>query len=504
MSNPQIGEPAGLAEEAGERFVRTAEPAGPEGQFKPAYVHSWALVIGINDYRDPDIPDLKYAVYDAAGIAELLVTRLGFDRERVFVILDPPPEEPSSHYDLAGTEATRDALEGWLQTRLSDEVGLGPDDRLLIFFAGHGKSRKLPGELKRHKGYLVPSDGRLGAWHSYIQMDDVIEAGDLYEAKHVFYLVDACFSGLTVAKSGVERSRFEASMLTARARQVLSAGTAKQTVADGGPGGHSIFTSYVLQGLGGDAAQEGTQVITASDLMVYVRRQVANAYGSKQTPDFGKLPGHGPGADFLFRLPPAEKLVIDLTEWVPVHDNRGSEIAAIATVAAMEACLAQRGIHVSLDYKQLYARTKEHDEQAGEGTYLRPVIFVADYFGVQAVADETGASGGTRYHARFHPVASLDAIPNHLAEGRPVIAPVKIHRNWFNAPGGEIQMPGDDDRFQGLGGVTIAKYDPNTQVFGFTPHWDVRWGVEGFGSMSRPVAEKLLQLDQMWGVEVIG
>ncbi len=283
-----------------ERHTRTAEAAGPESPFKPGYDHSWALVIGINNY--PHMPKLSNCVNDASGIADLLVTQLGFDRERVFVILDPPLKDPSPHYDLASTEATKAVLESWLFTRLPDEVGPGLDDRVLIFFAGHGESRKLPGD--RHKGYLVPSDGRPGRWHTFIEMDDVVEAGDYYKAKHIFYLVDACFSGLAVAKSGVESSRFEAGMLTAQARQALTAGTAKQTVADRGPAGHSIFTSYVLQGLGGDAAQEDTQVITASDLMLYVRKQVANQYGSKQTPDFGKLPGHESGGDFLFRLPP--------------------------------------------------------------------------------------------------------------------------------------------------------------------------------------------------------
>jgi uncharacterized caspase-like protein len=48
---------------------------------------------------------------------------------------------------------------------------------------------------------------------------------------------------------------FEAGMLTGRARQALTAGTAKQTVADRGPGGHSLFTSFVLQGLEGEAAR---------------------------------------------------------------------------------------------------------------------------------------------------------------------------------------------------------------------------------------------------------
>ena len=37
-----------------------------------------ALIIGINDYKDPKIPDLKTAVDDANAVAELLRERYGF------------------------------------------------------------------------------------------------------------------------------------------------------------------------------------------------------------------------------------------------------------------------------------------------------------------------------------------------------------------------------------------------------------------------------------------
>ena len=79
-------------------------------------------------------------------------------------------------------------------------------------------------------------------------------------------------------------------------------------VNDSGPKGHSPFTWYVLQGLRGEAAQPGSEVITASDLMVYVKNQVGQKYGLQQVPDIGKLPGHESGGDFIFRLPAPKDL----------------------------------------------------------------------------------------------------------------------------------------------------------------------------------------------------
>ena len=78
----------------------------------------------------------------------------------------------------------------------------------------------------------------------------------------------------------------------------------------------------------------------------------------------------------------AAKLVVDLSEWVPVYETKEYEIAALATAAAMEACLARVGISVRLDADDLYAQAKEHDRLAADGTYLQPVIFVADFSGV--------------------------------------------------------------------------------------------------------------------------
>jgi hypothetical protein len=456
-------------------------------------------VIGIRRY--PHTTDLAYAVDDARAIATLLVTQLGFPRENVFVILDPPPDTPDPDYDLAGTDATKAAIEEWVFTRLPARAA-GPDDRVLFFYAGHGESRRLASG--GHKGYLVPADGVPGAWHTFIETDDVIEAADFCEAKHFFYLFDSCFSGLAVARSDVQPSPFETVMLTNRARMGLTAGTAKQTVADRGPGGHSPFTSFVLLGLQGEAAQLGGQVITGSDLILYVRNQVAARYGDKQTPDYGKLPGHDSGGDFLFRLPPATELLVDLSEWVPVHNTKGPEIAALATAAAMEACLAQAGISVRLDANDLYAQAKEHDRIASEGTQLQPIVFVAGFFGVKVVEPEPAPGARETYHARFHAVPSLDDIPRYLKEGQPVIAPAWAHQSWRSATNGELPLPTDKDPVLGRLLVTMTRYDPDTEVFGFTPHWSTRWGAEGFGTMSRQVAEKLLALDQMLAVEVVG
>lgn len=263
------------------------------------YARSWAVVVGIDRYRSPAIRDLGYSVADALGMAKALVTQLGFPREQVFIALDPWPEV-AVPWGMQAGPATKQVVESLLFTRLPEVAG--PDDRVLVFFAGHGERRHLP-DGRSEAGYLIPADAEADQWHTCIDLEAVMRAGNLCAAKHVFYLIDACYSGLATARAQVRERRYEETMLTARARQVLTAGTARQTVADRGPQGHSLFTWYVLQGLSGGANLFRQGVVTGSQLMVYVRNQVAQAFGSEQMPDFGVLPGHESGGDFVFVEP---------------------------------------------------------------------------------------------------------------------------------------------------------------------------------------------------------
>ncbi len=278
------------------RHLGEAAEEDAERRYRPYYVNSWAAVIGINSYEHAK--PLNYAVADAEGIATLLIARLGFPRENVFVVLDSPPAQTSTPYQLYSDDAAKATIERLLLTDLPSKAL--DDDRVLIFFAGHGQRRPLADGAT--KGYLMPADARPGQWHEWIDIDSILDS-NLYEAKHVFYLLDACYSGLAQTRAPKGTSRYEQDLLTRRARQVLTAGKDDQVVDDAGGEGHSIFTNCVLEGLGDSlAAPEGSEMVTGFDLMRYVTRRVALDTNSLQTPDEGTRLGHR-GGDFVFRLP---------------------------------------------------------------------------------------------------------------------------------------------------------------------------------------------------------
>jgi uncharacterized caspase-like protein/peptidoglycan/xylan/chitin deacetylase (PgdA/CDA1 family) len=245
------------------------------------YANSWAIVVGIDNY--PKWPRLQYAVRDAKGVSELLVQKFGFAPDRVIT--------------LENEQATRTGILAAFHDRLA-HGGVQPNDRLFVFFAGHGATRKL--SSGRELGYIIPYDSDPNDFATdAIPMTEIQNIAESLSAKHELFVMDACYSGL-----GLTRGRADSSFLRDNARrlgrQMLTAGGADQMVSDGGPNGHSVFTWTLLQGLGGKADLNGDGMITATELAAYVAPAVASV--SNQTPAFGSLPG-SEGGDFVFELP---------------------------------------------------------------------------------------------------------------------------------------------------------------------------------------------------------
>lgn len=152
--------------------------------FTPRYAESRALVIGINDYHH--VSKLHYATNDAKAVAEVLQRKFGFPEDRVTLLLD-------------GTATKAAIVEAFLSYATS-----GGDDRIIVFFAGHGHTiTSSRGEV----GYLVPVDASPENLASLIRWDDLTRNADLIPAKHIFFIMDACYGGVGFLKTASVRER---------------------------------------------------------------------------------------------------------------------------------------------------------------------------------------------------------------------------------------------------------------------------------------------------------
>jgi hypothetical protein len=224
------------------------------------------------------LTDLTYARKDAESMAAYLRSE-GF--------------EVTSLFDAQATKTTI------ISKMLNLARLVKKEDRIMIFFSGHGYTERLGG---KDYGYIIPYDGYDSA--TYLSMEELrAQSEKMGAAKHQLFIMDCCYGGLL----GMRNVRVESNIpnyledVTGRvARQILTAGGKDQEVLDSGPDGHSVFTAQLLKALqNGMADLNKDNYITFNELCSFIVPSASNAY---QTPATGTLPGHELG-EFVFRAP---------------------------------------------------------------------------------------------------------------------------------------------------------------------------------------------------------
>ena len=249
-----------------------------QGQTPADYVTSqtgkdWAVVVGIDDYKK--VRRLKYAVKDAKGIAKVL-RKQGFHVKTLF-----------------NDQATRHAILKELGSNLIAKVK--PEDRVLVFYAGHGETWGVSKD--RTMGYLVPVEGQSDALVATgISMGHIRELTNIVPARHVLFLMDVCYGGIAGQQfrsiSPLTESYIKV-ITREQGRQLITAGGADQQAIEGPVWGHSVFTYYLLEGLGkGLADLNDDGIIPATELYTYLDQRVytaAQLTGHTQRPELWSL-----------------------------------------------------------------------------------------------------------------------------------------------------------------------------------------------------------------------
>lgn len=292
-----------------------------------------AFVIGINAYTR-GIPPLRTAAPDAIRLAELLGDPARRDRFTVH-----PPL-----IDAAATKAG-------VMRLLDDMQAVGPNDRVLFYFAGHGVAED--GEEKP-AGYILPSDACSGNVGSFIPMSALHDALDRLRCRHLIVILDCCFSGafrwtskhraLSRVPKRIYRERFDR-FVKDKAWQVLTSAGFDQKALDvltQGPKGdlrgqpeatqgalHSPFALALFDAIDGQAdARRGNErtgdgILTATELYEFIRDRVEQASIAagehlRQTPVLIQLRQHDKG-EFIFLHPHQELVLHDMPLGVPPY-----------------------------------------------------------------------------------------------------------------------------------------------------------------------------------------
>ncbi len=247
------------------------------------YANSWAVVIGINEFQNPKVSRLNYAVNDANSVTQVLQA-LGFPEANIIKLLN--------------RQATRAEIERILLSVLRRRAG--PQDRVVVFFATHGVTLPLPSGGE--ESYLLPFDTDPDDLPlTAFSMSQIKLIGQRLPAKHTLVAVDACYGGYSLVRAQappVLDPRYLALISRSRALQVLTAGKKDQPVIE--DQGHGVFTRKLLDGLAGHADTNNDGLITLSELGAWLHPRVAQASEYKQEIQWGNLDGEG---QFVFLLP---------------------------------------------------------------------------------------------------------------------------------------------------------------------------------------------------------
>ncbi|MBU2645421.1 SUMF1/EgtB/PvdO family nonheme iron enzyme [bacterium] len=243
------------------------------------YTGSFALVIGVSNYTDwPRLPGVRE---DVAKV----VSTLEKHHFTPVVIMDPNDKELKSAF-----------------TDFIKKYGMGLQNRLLFYYAGHGHTEKQ--SYGEEMGYIVPANAPVpqkdknGFLNSALDMQLIEVYAKRIQSKHALFLFDSCFSGSIFALSRAIPQAINYKT-TQPVRQFITSGSANETVPD-----KSIFREQFIGALEGEGDLNKDGYVTGSELGDFLETTVINYSREGQHPQYGKIRNrHLDKGDFVFVSP---------------------------------------------------------------------------------------------------------------------------------------------------------------------------------------------------------
>ncbi len=216
-----------------------------------------AVVLGVRDYDEKDVPAVDYAIHDAMTFRTYLVRTLGFKEDNILYYENPSKGKLEA---IFGTETNP-------QGKLADWVKPGKSP-VFVYYVGHG----IP-SLEDGRAYLAPADCDPSkiALTGY-PLNTFYKNLARLKAVSVTVVIDACFSGgsnkgtLVKGASPLVLSS-KAGGIVPKGIEVFTASEPDQVASWYADKSHGLFTYFFLKGL-----QQGIK--TCGDMDHYLKEQI--------------------------------------------------------------------------------------------------------------------------------------------------------------------------------------------------------------------------------------
>ncbi|MFZ1423835.1 MAG: caspase family protein [Saprospiraceae bacterium] len=233
---------------------------------KLSNTNTYAVVIGISDYQDPNIPDLRFADKDAEAFANYLRSNASgkLDNDHLKVLIN----------SQATMAQFANALD-WLWENVKE------GDQAIIYFSGHGDVEK---KSLTQPGFLLCWDAparvyMAGGAFALPMLQEVISTLSIQNKAKVIVITDACRSG-TLAGSSVGGSQATAANLAKQFGneiKIMSCQPNEYSIeGEQWGGGRGAFSYHLLDALYGMADGNNDQWVTLQEIGRYLEDHVTN------------------------------------------------------------------------------------------------------------------------------------------------------------------------------------------------------------------------------------
>jgi len=339
---------------------------------------TWAVIIGISDYQNNDVPDLSYANRDATAFADFLKSPGGGALDELHIRL---------LINEQATMAQFAAAMDWLLDKVKE------GDKAIIYFSGHGDVER---KTITQPGFLLcwdaPSRVYMGGGAfglAYLQ--EIVSTLSTERKAKVILITDACHSG-RLAGSEIGGMQATAANLSKQfANEVKLMSCQANELSLEGPqwgGGRGVFSYYLIKGLKGFADQNKDGLITLYEIEKYLsdkvppstapKSQIPVAFGSKNTVIFKVDP------ESLKAILNEEGEALSNSESVASRNSQANTVSSsIGSVfekyAAFKAAIAKKNLLVPEEGSayQYYLQLKDEPAVSAEINSLKSELAAA-------------------------------------------------------------------------------------------------------------------------------
>ena len=214
-----------------------------------------AVLVGINDYSNTKLRNLKCAEKDATDLREVLLTKLRYDKRDVYLMTKTEGFDAKNDSLFPTGKNIRANLKGLLED-------LRKEDTVLIAFSGHGVHLKA---LKAKGLHFCPSDTNLDKPETLISISEIYaQLKDHCQAELKILVMDACRNDPSDGRAGSDEK------LESVTRPLIpkpEGGTVAffscsegQKAFENEKVGRGFFTDSLIRGLSGEAANKEGEV----------------------------------------------------------------------------------------------------------------------------------------------------------------------------------------------------------------------------------------------------